>query len=243
MVYAYTRAPEEQPKLGLIALQADRTMEDDFRRMMPADVSLLVSRVPSGLEVTPESLAEMEGHLSASAALFPEGHGFDVIGYGCTSATAQIGAAAVADQVRKGAETAHVTDPVTALIAACAAARARRIAILSPYVASVSDRLRDVLAAAGIDTPTFGSFDEANEAAVAGIDAASITEATLDMMQGAQVDAVFLSCTNLRTLDVIGPLQARLGVPVMSSNLVLAWHMLHLAWQGPGQPGGLLGLK
>ncbi|WP_299296866.1 Asp/Glu racemase [uncultured Tateyamaria sp.] len=243
MAYAYTRAPEERPKLGLIALQADRTMEDDFRRLMPADVSLLVSRVPSGLEVTPDSLAEMEGHLSASAALFPEGHGFAVIGYGCTSATAQIGAERVADQVRKGAETAHVTDPVTALIAACAAVQARRIAILSPYVASVSDRLRHVLVAAGIDTPTFGSFDEANEAAVAGIDAASITDATLDMMQGAQVDVVFLSCTNLRTLDVIGPLQARLGVPVMSSNLVLAWHMLHLAWQGPGQPGGLLGLK
>jgi len=205
--------------------------------LMPGDVSLLVSRVPSGLDVTPDSLAAMEAHLTGAAALFPKGHAFDVIGYGCTSATAQIGAAAVAQHIRNGADVAHVTDPMTALIAVCRDGNLRRVAMLSPYVASVSDRLREVLAASGVDTPVFGSFDEANEAAVASIDAASITQATLDMMAGADVDAVFLSCTNLRTLDVIGPLQAQLGVPVLSSNRVLAWHMQALAGQQPAQLG------
>ncbi|MEC9343760.1 MAG: Asp/Glu racemase, partial [Pseudomonadota bacterium] len=32
-------------------------------------------------------------------------------------------------------------------------------------------------------------------------------------------------CTNLRTLDVIAPIEAQCGKPVLSSNQVLSWHM------------------
>ncbi|WP_299724188.1 Asp/Glu racemase [uncultured Tateyamaria sp.] len=240
MARSYTTADDTRAKLGLIALQADRTIEDDFRRLMPRDVSLLVSRVPSGLDVTLDSLAEMESALSGAASLFPVGHRFDVVGYGCTSGTAQIGAPVIAQQVQAGTETGAVSEPVTALIAACHALKVSRIAILSPYVASVSNRLREVLAAAGITTPTFASFDEGNEAAVAHIDEDSITRASIDMMKDTEVEALFLSCTNLRTLGVIAGLQDELGVPVLSSNLVLAWHMLNCAGLDVARPRDLL---
>lgn len=236
----HTTAQDSRTKLGLIALQSDRTIEDDARRLLPRDVSLLVSRVPSATEVSRETLAQMEGALTGAASLFPVGHRFDAVGYGCTSGTAQIGAGVVADRVQAGTQTAAVSEPLSALIAACTALSVQRIAILSPYVAAVSDRLRHVLAAAQIDTPTFASFDEANEAAVAAIDEPSITRATLEMMADADVDAVFLSCTNLRTLNVIAPLEDRLGLPVLSSNLVLIWHMLRLAGQGVQKPRDLL---
>lgn len=240
MASTYTLAPDTRTKLGLIALQADRTIEDDLRHLMPRAVSLMVSRVPSALDVTSETLARMEGALTGSAALFPVGHRFDVVGYGCTSAAAQIGPRVVASRVQAGTEAGAVTEPMSALIAACGTLSVGRIAILSPYIASVSDRLRNALGDAGIATPTLASFDEAEEAAVAHIDEGSITAATLDMMVGADVQAVFLSCTNLRTLGVIAPLQERLGMPVLSSNLVLAWHMLHLAGAGVAAPRDLL---
>ncbi|MEP1353622.1 MAG: Asp/Glu racemase [Tateyamaria sp.] len=240
MTAPYTKRPETRNKLGLITLQSDRTIEDDFRRLMPADISLLVSRVTSGTEVSRDSLAQMENALSGAAALFPRGHSFDVVGYGCTSGTAQIGADVIADRVRAGIPAGHVTEPVSALIAACEHLGLDRIAIVSPYVASVSDRLRDVLGCARIETPHFISFDEANEEAVTQIDDASIIAATQKVMDGADVQAVFLSCTNLRTLDVIGSLQGDLGVPVLSSNLVLAWHMLRLAGADVTNPRDLL---
>lgn len=240
MAQPYTKQIETRRTLGLIALQADRTIEDDFRRLMPGDVSMLVSRVPSALEVTLDTLAEMEGALTGAAALFPVGHRFDVVGYGCTSGTAQIGAHVITERVKAGADADQVSEPVSALIAACRALGLRRIAILSPYVASVSDRLRHVLRAADIETPTFDSFDEANEAAVTQIDGDSISTAALSVMRGAQVDGLFLSCTNLRTLDVIAPLQDQLGLPVLSSNLVLAWHMLRLSGLNVNTPRDLL---
>ncbi|MBT9383678.1 Asp/Glu racemase [Pseudooceanicola sp. CBS1P-1] len=233
-------APPPAP-LGLIVLQSDQTIEADFRRLLPARAELLVSRVPSGLEVTPKSLAAMEGGLAGAAGLFPRALPLSVVGYGCTSGAAQIGSAAVAAQITRGVATAAVTNPVAALIAACRHMGLRRLGLLSPYVAAVSGRLRAVLSEAGIDTPVFGSFEVAEEARVARIDAASISAAALALAESAALDALFLSCTNLRTLDVIPPLEARLGLPVLASNPVLAWDMLRLAGlpPGPGAKGRL----
>lgn len=234
--FPYTRATDSRRKLGLIALQSDESIEDDMRRLLPADVSLLVSRVPSGEDVTPESLRAMAGHLTAAATLFPRGMRFNAVGYGCTSGTSQIGAPQIAALVKDGTEAQRVTEPVSALVAACQAANIKRLAVLSPYMASVSERLREVLSTHGIDTPVFGSFAEPNEAMVVSIDGPSIMAAATALVKDAQVDALFLSCTNLRTLDVIAPLEQAVGMPVLSSNLVLAWHMMG----GLGAPRDLL---
>lgn len=234
--FPYTSATDTRRKLGLIALQSDESIEDDMRRLLPADVSLLVSRVPSDEDVSPETLRAMEGHLTAAAALLPRGMRFEAVGYGCTSGTSQIGAAQIARRVEAGTQTNRVTEPVSALVAACRAAGIKRLAVLSPYVESVSDRLRDVLRTEGMETPIFGSFDEPNEARVVSIDGPSIIAAGTALMKNADVDGLFLSCTNLRTLNVIAPLEAALGLPVLSSNLVLAWHMLG----GQGAPRDLL---
>lgn len=226
--------PRRAPQLGLIVLQTDETIEMDFRRLAPPECELLVSRVPSGDEVTPESLAEMEAHLTGAAALFPPWARFAAVGYGCTSGTAQIGAHEVARRVRAGTDADHVTEPVSALVAACRALDVSRLALVSPYVEPVSARLIGTLDAQGIATAGFGSFDVPQEAKVVRIDAASIAAAAETVAAKApQAEAVFLSCTNLRALDVIGGIEARLGLPVLSSNQVLAWHMAALAGVSP----------
>ena len=139
-------------------------------------------------------------------------------------------------------QASNVTDPVAALLAACRAAGVERLGLLSPYVEPVSARLRDVLAKHGIETPVFATFQEAEEAKVAAIDEASIRSAALKLMADGGAQALFLSCTNLRTLNVILELQEFLNIPVWSSNLVLAWDMQRLAGRSvcPQFPGGLL---
>ena len=42
-------------------------------------------------------------------------------------------------------------------------------------------------------------------------------------------DAVLLGCANTRATDVVSELEAALGKPVLTANLVLFWHLLHLA--------------
>ena len=219
--------------LGLIVLQSDRTIEDDFRRLIAPEASLLVSRVPSAPDVSRETLAAMEDELPQAAALFPQGHSFDAVGYGCTSGTSVIGAQRIADLVRSGCDTRHVSEPVSALVAACADLGLSRLAFLSPYVEAVSDTLRGVLATSGIETPVFGSFDEASEAAVAEISTQDIIDRAVPLARDDNVSAIFLSCKNLKTLDALSPIAAATGKPVLSSNLVLAWHLARLCGLKP----------
>ncbi|MEX0338976.1 MAG: aspartate/glutamate racemase family protein [Arenibacterium sp.] len=228
-VFEYELKAETAPRIGLIALQTDERIEQDVRRLLRPEVDLFVSRVPSGLDVTPETLQSMDATIPAAAALLPQTRPYEAIGYGCTSGTAQIGAARVAEQVRAGAKAATVSDPLTALIACCNALKIKRLAFLSPYLESVSNRLRQVLSEAGVETPVFGSFAEAEEARVARITPRSLIAAGADLVAGTDVDGLFLSCTNLDTLDAIAALRAQTGVPVLSSNQVLVWHLCRLA--------------
>ena len=230
----YTLEEVRPTQLGLIVLQTDETIERDFRVLMPKDVELLVSRVPSGAEVTPETLRSMEGHLTGAASLLPEAAVLAAIGYGCTSGTSQIGAGRVAELIRAGAATAHVTEPVSALLAACRHLGVRRLGIVSPYEARVSARLCEVLEENGVTVGAFASFDEAEEARVARISGASIVAAVTEEADLDGMDAVFLSCTNLRAVDRVGEIEDRIDLPVLTSNQVLAWHMLRLAGKEPG---------
>jgi len=227
--YTYSLTDTRPTQLGLIALQSDETIETDFRRMLPEGLELMVSRVASDPEVSAATLQRMEAHLTDAAALFPSGARMSAVAYGCTSGTAQIGQARIGDLVRAGVATPDVTEPVSALIAACAHLGIQRLAMLSPYVEEVSARLRDVLTGAGVASAGFGSFNEPEEAAVVRIAPQSIIEAGCDVAAMQECDALFLSCTNLRTLDVIDEMEARLGLPVLSSNQVLAWHLFGLA--------------
>lgn len=223
----------QRATLGLIVLKADETIELDFRRLLPADVALHVSRIDSDADVTPQSLIKMKDRLTASANLFADASQFDCVGYACTSGSTIIGQTEVAKRVRAGCTTKSVTTPVDALVAACQHLKAKRIAILSPYVASVSDALRALLKTQAIETTAFGSFNQSNEAAVVRIDTASIIKAATALCSGAEIDALFISCTNLRTLDAIPVIEKAIGKPVLTSNTVLAWHMLELAGMKP----------
>ena len=229
MALSYTLTKTRAPQLGLIVLQSDETLELDMRRLLPADAELLVSRVPSGTTLDTQMIANMEGKLTQAASLFPEEATLAAAAYGCTSASAQIGADRVAELIRAGTQTHHVTEPVSALIAACRTLRVQRIGLISPYVAIVSDRLRLVLEQAGIIVTRFDSFEEPVEANVVRISAEAMHDAAVDMGRGTECDAVFLSCTNLRTLDVIEPIEQIIEKPVLSSNQVLAWHLQKLS--------------
>ena len=237
--YELTGPIGSRATLGLIVLQVDETLEQDMRRLLPGgDVACHVTRIPSGDELTPDTIATMERTLPAAAALLPPAARFDVIGYGCTSGTTLIGVDRVADLVRQSAATTHVTDPLSAALAALERLGTQSLAIVSPYVESVSAPVRQAFEARGHRVDATVSFGEEVEARVARIDPASIRAAALSV--AADAEAVFLSCTNLRTLDIIADLEAELDKPVLSSNQVLAWHMAQLAGiseacSGPGR--------
>lgn len=220
----------KRANIGLITLQTDETIESDMRHFFPEkDVGFYVSRIACAPETTKNALSKMEADLPRSAKLLPPPIKFDVVGYGCTSGTAVIGAEKISKLISSGCNTQKVTDPLTALISACDKLNISRLGFLSPYVADVSLTLRTALKRNGIDSPAFGSFNESTETNVAKISGKSLLDASVTLSKQASIEAIFLSCTNLQTIKVIEEIEDKCGLPVMSSNQVLAWHMRSLS--------------
>ncbi|MCK0140511.1 Asp/Glu racemase [Aliiroseovarius sp. F47248L] len=224
--------------LGVIVLENDTTLEHEFRSLMNIDgVALYHSRIPMGPDIRPDTLPQMLDDLPAAARLLPPALDFDVIGYGCTSATSVIGPEKVATAIQTVCPSARVTDPLSAIIAAGRHIGVTRLGFLSPYVAEVSQTMRDRLTEAGFQIAGFGSFEESNDQIVGRITPASILTAARQIADAAPCDAIVISCTALRCLDIIPEIEAQTGKPVLASNPALAWHMLRLANMDDPRPG------
>lgn len=109
--------------IGLIVLQTDQTIEYEFARLMPGDgTALYHARIPNAMQVSPETLRQMQCDLPATAALLPPSFGFDAIGYACTSGATMIGEDQVDRIIRDVHPQAKISNPITACKAALSAA-------------------------------------------------------------------------------------------------------------------------
>jgi maleate isomerase len=138
-----------------------------------------------------------------------------------------IGSETVSKMIKKGCNTGEVSNPISSLIDACNYMKINDSLFLSPYVSDVSNRLIAEIRSYGITTTVVGSFNEEIEQNVARIKPRSIVEAVRDIYSGQT--AIFISCTNLQTLDVIEVIEQEFSCVCFSSNQVLIWNMLRLA--------------
>lgn len=218
---------EKRPRLGLIVLKSDETIETEFRQIIPASCDLYHSRIPSQPEVTPETLLQMKADMPAAAAAIPASFSMDVIGYACTSGATMIGPDEVASRIRQTHPDAEITTPITAVAAAFRHLGCKRIGFVTPYIPEVSLAIRDYLIENGFDIANLVSFEQSEEAVVARITPQSVVAAIIEA-NADDVDGVFVSCTNLNSFSIIDQAERAIGKPVISSNLALAWDMLRL---------------
>jgi len=221
---------KSSPPMGLIVLQVDETIEGEFREAFRASKNqIFVTRISSGLEVNAKTLTSMEQYITASAKLLPQSREFSVIGYGCTSASAIIGSEKISELIKSGCKTRKVTNPLLAAIEYAKHIGVRKLALLSPYIEEVNTPLRKAFENKGLSTEIFGTFGEGKEEKVARISEKSIAEAAISLGKNTSIEAVFISCTNLRTFNCLEKISDTIKKPVFSSNQSLAWHMKELS--------------
>ncbi len=226
MALPYTFADDRGPAVGVIVLQTDELVELELNRVMDSHgVRAYISRIPSLPNVTPATLATMGDHMTASAELLPRGAEIKAVAYGCTSGATVVGEDRVTSLVRNAHPDVEVTNPMSALKAACRALGISRIAMVTPYDPSVSDALVATLSGDGITTTDLRSFEQREDALVARIAPQSVLDAVVDAGRG-DCDAVFASCTNLRAFEIVAEAERILDKPVLCSNQVMAWHLL-----------------
>ncbi|GAA5171235.1 Asp/Glu/hydantoin racemase [Amycolatopsis dongchuanensis] len=215
-----------QTGVGVVA-PFDFALDRELWRWVPDRVCLHTTRLPYLPEPVTVQLAEALGdphgvRRATRDVLVPEPL---VVAYACTSGSFVGGAEGEAALVRgmldAGAPAAVTTSG--ALIRACTRLGVQRLAVITPYVDDVTGRLLDFLAEYGITTTAslglglLGDIWKMSYSAVLG------AVSGLDLT-GA--DALFVSCTNVPTYDVVTPLEQRLGIPVLTANQVTMWAAL-----------------
>jgi len=226
-------------RLGLIVLSTDETLEYEARQVLAGrEVNLLHARIPAQAHVTPDDLEMMADEMTGTAARLPDG--LRAVAYACTSGATVIGPGRVQNLVQVAHGEVPVTNPMSSIIAGLGMLGVKRIALVTPYVPEVTAPMIAYMAEHGIEVASEVSFGQSDDWTVARIAESSTRAAMLEAGRAPGVEAVFASCTNLRTFGVIGAVEAELGLPVVSSNQALLWHLLSLGgidargW-GPGR--------
>jgi arylmalonate decarboxylase len=120
---------------------------------------------------------------------------------------------------------------------------AKRVAVATAYSEVVNQRLRELLADAGIDALSLECFDlldfggpsKKSEADIIALSGSAVAKANANEARGAE--AILISCGGLRTLGVTRPLEAAHGIPVVSSATAAFWSAMRLV----GDSGHLAG--
>ncbi len=234
--YALDNGPGRH-RIGLIVLSNDYATERDFMNMRPSDeVAVFVSRVPNTPECTVEGLRAMAPHITTAASLLvPEGR-LDAVAYSCTSGTVVMGFDNIRASIQAARPDIPCVTPITASLAALNGFAAQRLAVLTPYVDGVNAAIAAHLEAEGKTIAGFTSFQiEANED-MAALPSEAIYRAALEADRP-DADALFISCTAIRAVDVVERIEQGLGKPVVTANQAMFWQALRRTGYGSPIPG------
>ncbi|MDQ3150867.1 MAG: Asp/Glu racemase, partial [Actinomycetota bacterium] len=190
-------------------------------------VSLYLTRLPYyPLPVTVEMaevISETEAvHRATRDVLTPEPL---VVAYSCSSGSFIDGSAGerVLVQTMRAAGAPAAVTTSGALADALRILRVRRLAIATPYVDEVTDRLVSYLAEGGVETVSSVGLGLLGH--IWRVSYSKVVE-IVRSVDRRDADALFISCTNLPTYDIIEPLERALGKPVLTANQVTMWAAL-----------------
>ena len=229
--------PLAQRGIGVIA-PFDLALERELWRWAPLDVSFHLARTP--FEPVPVSLEQAE-RVSAAGALQQAtrdvlGVDPEVVAYLCTSGSF-IHGVEHEQSLRQVILDAGAPAAVTtsgALVDAITALGLTKISVMTPYDDVLTDRLVDFLGELGVVVL------RANHLGLGGgiwrVNYRTVAELVLEANDPA-AEAIFVSCTNLPTYDIITPLERELGKPVLTANQLTVWSclgLMGLPMVGPG---------
>ena len=127
-----------------------------------------------------------------------------------------------------GRPSLRITDPVSAALRGLARLGCGRIALLTPYLPEVNAMVERFLTGQGLELRATGFFPLSDDNARARVTEASFLDAARRLTVDPAVEALFISCTALRSAGLVARLEDSIGRPVVTSNQALCWDSLRL---------------
>ncbi|WP_269134569.1 maleate cis-trans isomerase family protein [Spiractinospora alimapuensis] len=226
-------------RIGMIVPSSNLTMETEIPRMLsareavrPEDRFTFHSARTRMQRVTPEQLREMNAQSERAATELSDARP-DIVtsaclvaimaqgpGYHCTAEDA------ISAALRGNDAEVPVVSSAGALLTALSALKARRIALITPYMKPLTQTVVDYIENAGTEVVDALSLEVADNLEVARLDPAGLEEhwRTLNL-NGA--DALVVSaCVQMPSLPVIQRIEDQAPVPVLSAATATAYCLL-----------------
>ncbi|MEM8729348.1 MAG: Asp/Glu racemase [Pseudomonadota bacterium] len=235
-------ASRGRARFGILVPFTNSNLEPDMALLRPDGVSLHVARmggyaedeIPDAAQMHGLGAADLDGPLELLQGVRP-----DVILYGCTSATLTHGPSfdrALAARIKSdsGAETVTAAG---ALVHAIETLGARKVGFASPYVPEINEMAVGFLGACGIEVVARADVTETLDNTGQGALSPDAVFALGCAADHAEAQAVVLSCTDMRSVEIVARLEARLGKPVVTSNQAMVFQAMQRAGLGDPLPG------
>lgn len=206
-------------RVGLLVPSSNTVMEVDFYRRLPQGFTLHTGRMY--LETTtPEGESRMlDDHVMPAAHDVGTARP-DVVVFGCTSAGALRGNdydRTLCERIAADTD-ADVLSVISSVREAIRSRAAGRVGIITPYVESLNEKIRESLEADGVEVADIRGLGISDNFAIAEIPTEKIVAFAAETFDGSSIDLLFASCTNFRAMDAMPAIRATLGVDVVTSN-------------------------
>ena len=218
-------------RVGVLVPFTNTNLEADMALMRPDGVSFHYARlggyqvdeIPDADQMAGLGAADINEPLRLLAGVRP-----DVILYGCTSATLTHGRSfdrALTDRIAGMSGAATVT-AAGALVAALGALGVKRVGFASPYVSQINDQAIGFLRDCGIKTVARAEVEDPlgnyGQGELTPDDVFSLAI----RCDNEEADAIVLSCTDMRSVEVIDRLEQAIGKPIVTSNQAMLFEAL-----------------
>ncbi len=216
-------------RLGIIYTSSSTIMEHEFYAMAPRGVSSHTTRVFLG-KVTAEELIKTGQRAVDATRLLATAPLHSII-FGCTSGSFLQGLDYDTDLIAELSTVSNgipVTTTSAAMVKGLGKLDLHKLIIISPYTNDINERAKTYFEAAGFSILGMRGLDITTDLEMTSLSPEAIYRLARSAWQP-EADGLLISCTSLRTIEILEELEADLGKPVISSNQASFWSAMRMA--------------
>ena len=212
--------PGRPVRVGLLVPSSNTVMENDLHRGLPQTLYTVHTARMHLVETTREAEIRMIEEHAPKAADDVGTANPDLLVFGCTSGGSLYGMDGDSRICRDlGARAGcPALGVLTAVSEALDAARAARLAVITPYIDDLTRSVAQALQRPGRDVVAAHGMGIHVNVELADPEPADILAFARDRLRDTRFDTLLVSCTNFRALEAKPLLESEFGVPVVTSN-------------------------
>jgi maleate cis-trans isomerase len=212
-------------RIGLLTPSVNTVVEPETNRMAPEGINIYAARMRNAT-VDVENTKDMLNHVNRAADELASAK-MDVIAFACTAGSFFEGTSGE-QELKTTIERIAGAPAVTtagAVTESLQTLNLKKIVVATPYPDDMNNLERNFLAAKGFDVLDIKGLDIFDAWSIGKVTPEETYQFARKVFR-VDADGMFISCTNLRTIEIIGRLEEETGKPVVTSNQATFWACL-----------------